>query len=63
MEIEFQLPRFARFVRNVARLASHIQRRVPAPFFRHVQSRRMAAQAQILFVVARSRLQQLKLIV
>ena len=63
VKIEFHFSPFTSLVRLVACLASHIQRYVPAAFFRDIHSRRVTRQTQILFWGSRSRLQQLKSIV
>jgi hypothetical protein len=62
MKIKLLYAPLSRFVRQVAGLATHIERHVPASLLRNIQSRRVATQAEIFFLVARSRLQQLELV-
>jgi hypothetical protein len=52
----------ARFVRNVAGLATHVERGVTAAFLRDVQSLGVAREAEIIFLFSRSRLEQLVLV-
>jgi len=63
MKIEFGLADLPRFVRDVAGFAAHVEGGMPAAFFGHIQPGRMAAQAEVFFLVPRGRLQQLILIV
>src|SRR5450755_781783 len=63
MIVEFLLTFFANFVRGVAAAASHVEGGVAATFFRNVGSLGVTGQAEILFLIAGSRLQQLKLVV
>ena len=53
----------ARLVGDVARLTTHVQRGVPAAFFRNIQPLRVAGEAEIVFFLAGGGLQQLELIV
>ena len=62
MKVEFRFSHFTRLVGRVASIAAHVERRVPAAFFCHFQSRVVAAQAEILFLVSRNRLEQLVLV-
>jgi hypothetical protein len=61
--IELWLPNFARFVRGVASVAAHIEGRMSAAFLRNIYAGVVAAQAEVLFLVPRLWLQQLKLVV
>ena len=63
VEIEFALAPFARLVRDVAGVAAHVERGVAAALFRNIRALGVAGEAEIVFLVARGRLQQLKLIV
>ncbi len=61
--VEFLLTFFADFVGDVASVASHVQRGMPATFFRDIRPLRVASEAEIVFLLARRRLQQLKFII
>ena len=61
--IKLDLARFAGLVRDVARLAAHIQGHVPAALRRRVQSNSVAREAKIFFLVARAGLNQLKFVI
>ena len=63
MKIKFRLAALARLVRHVAGLASHVEGCVPATFIWNVQPGVVAAQAEILFLATRGRLEQLILVV
>ena len=63
VKVELLLPFFADFMRGVAGIASHIERGVTAAFFRDICSLRVAGEAKIVFFVARSSFEQLKLVV
>ena len=61
--VELDLALLAGLVGDVAGVAAHVQRRVPAAFLGNVQSLVVAGQAEIFVGAARSRLQQLVLVV
>ena len=61
--VELDLALLADLVGDVASLATHVQRGVPAALLGNVQSLGVAAQAEVLVGAARSRLQQLVLVV
>ncbi|SRR5208282_4034065 len=64
MKIEFGLAHFAGLMRRVARVAAHVERGVTAAVLsRILGSGVMAGKAEIVFLVARGRLQQLKFVV
>jgi len=63
MKIEFGLADLPRLVRNVASFAAHVEGGMSAAFFGHIQPGRMAAEAEVFFLIPRGRLQQLILIV
>ena len=63
VEIEFWFPFFSGFVRHMAGLASHVERRVTTAFFWNVQPDLVTAEAEILFLSTGTRLQQLVLVV
>jgi hypothetical protein len=56
---EFDVVGITGFVNGVTSAAAHIQRRVPASFFRNIQANRVTAQAKIFCFVPGDRLQQL----
>ena len=56
MKIELGLANLSRFVGEVAGIASHIQGSVAAAFLRHIHTRVVTAEAEILFLVPRGRL-------
>src|ERR1035441_9278018 len=61
--VELDLALLADLVGDVASVATHVQRRVPAAFVGNVQSLLVAGQTEVLVGPARSRLQQLVLVV
>lgn len=64
MEIELRLSNLARLVRRVASLAAHVEGGVAAAVLPQIlRPNFMAGEAKIIFLVARRRLQQLKLVV
>lgn len=63
MEIKLGLPHFAGLVGGVASVATHVEGRVPAALCRNIQAGLVAAQAEVLFLVAGDWLQQLILII
>lgn len=64
-QMEFVLHRrlCPRLVRQVARIAAHVQRRMSAAALGYIQTRLMTRQTQILFCVAYRRFQKLILVV
>ncbi len=64
MKIEFRLAHFAGLVRGVARVAAHVERGVTAAVLSQIlRSGVMAGEAEVIFLIARGRLQQLKFVV
>lgn len=63
MEIKFALASLTRLMRDVASVASHVERGVATTLFRNVETLRVAGKAKIVFLLARGRLQQLILVV
>ena len=63
MEIKLDLPRLSGFVGHVTGVAAHVQRCVPAAFFRDVHSCGVAGQAKVIFLIARGSFQQLILVI
>ena len=63
MEPVLQCRLGARLVRHMAGLAAHVERRVPAAFFRNIHALVVASEAKIIFLLSRRGLQQLILIV
>jgi hypothetical protein len=60
MEVELTLAALARLVRNVARVATHIERSVPAAALGHIHAGVVAAQTQVCVLsIATDRLEQL----
>jgi len=56
MEVELGLADLAGFVGDVAGVAAHIERGMTAAFLRHIRTRVVAAEAEVLFLVSRNRL-------
>jgi len=63
MKVELGLADLPGFVRDVAAVAAHVEGGMAAAFLGHVHAGLMTAQAQVLFLVPCSGLQQLILIV
>jgi hypothetical protein len=63
VEIKLGLSNLSGLVRDVAGVTTHVQGGVSATFCRDIQSRVVAAQAEVLFLIARLGLQQLILII
>src|ERR1017187_6179416 len=61
--IEFAFAAFTRFVRDVAGVASHVERSVTAATRRNIRSLRVAREAKIFFLLSRGGFQQLILVV
>ena len=59
---EFLLARLASLVRHVAGVAAHVERRMPAAFFRHLYTFVVTGQAETVGLIAGSGFQQLVLI-
>jgi hypothetical protein len=62
MEIKLRLSNFAGLMRGVAGIATHVKGGMPATLCRNIQSRLVATQAEVLFLIARDWLQQLILV-
>jgi len=56
MEVELGLADLAGFVGDVAGVAAHIERGMTAAFLRHIRTRVVTTEAEILFLVPRGRL-------
>ena len=54
MKIEFGLADLPRFVSNVACVATHVEGSMATAFLGNIQPSRMAAEAEVLFLVSRS---------
>lgn len=52
VKVELGLANLSRFMGKVASLASHIERRMPAAFLRHVHASLVATKAEVLFLVS-----------
>src|SRR5271166_3934405 len=63
VEIKLGLSNLSGLVRDVAGVTTHVQGRVSTTFCRDVQSGIVAAQAEVLFLIARLGLQQLVLVI